>query len=60
MKAVYSSPLSRANDTASAISSCLPLDFIALLGLRRIDAGEVDRLRYDQIGLVGGTSLKSG
>jgi alpha-ribazole phosphatase len=47
--AVYSSPLRRAVDTARPLAAQHGLDPIAREGLRELDFGELEGLRYDEI-----------
>jgi alpha-ribazole phosphatase len=47
--AVYSSPLARALDTAAAIAAPHELESVAADGLREIDFGELEGLRYEEI-----------
>jgi probable phosphoglycerate mutase len=49
VKAIYTSPLTRARDTASAIGRFHGVDVATLDGLQEIDAGEVDGLTYQEM-----------
>lgn len=49
--AVYSSPLRRALDTARPVAAPHGLDPIARDGLRELDFGELEGMRYDEIAL---------
>jgi len=49
LAAVFTSPLKRARDTASAIARFHCLEPEVLEGLRELDAGEVDGLTYEEM-----------
>lgn len=55
--AVYTSPLRRARDTADIIARYHQVDVVGLLGLRELDAGEVDGLTYDEMAAQHGKFL---
>jgi len=56
--AIYTSPLKRARDTANAIGRYHPVEIVTLLGLRELDAGEVDGLTYKEMAVQFGDFLE--
>ena len=55
---VYTSPLRRARHTADIISQYHQVEVTDLLGLRELDAGEVDGLTYDEMAAQHGEFLE--
>ena len=49
VRAVFSSPLARARDTANAVAAVHSLAVVEVGGLREIDFGEVDGIPFDQL-----------
>jgi broad specificity phosphatase PhoE len=56
--AIYTSPLKRARDTAQAIGRHHAAEIVTLLGLREMDAGEVDGLTYKEMAVRHGDFLE--
>jgi broad specificity phosphatase PhoE len=56
--AIYSSPLTRARDTALAIGRHHAAELVTLPGLREMDAGEVDGLTYKEMAMRHGDFME--
>lgn len=59
LKAIYTSPLKRARDTAFTIARFHDINLVTLPTLRELDVGEVDGMTYDDLRKHHGSFLKN-